>query len=161
MREALAAHDAIFREIVPHHHGVIFKTVGDAICAAFERPDDALRAAVESQRRLTAHAWPEDIGSIRVRMGIHTGMAQERDDDYFGPAVNRVARFMSIAHGGQILVSGSTRELLRHLDIDISLRELGEHRLKDLKEPEPAFQVLADGLVTEFPRSHLSRGTAK
>jgi predicted ATPase len=151
MREALAAHDAIFREIVPHHHGVIFKTVGDAICAAFERPDDALRAAVESQRRLTAHAWPEDIGSIRVRMGIHTGMAQERDDDYFGPAVNRVARFMSIAHGGQILVSGSTRELLRHLDIDISLRELGEHRLKDLKEPEPAFQVLADGLVTEFP----------
>lgn len=151
MRDALAAHDAIFREIVPHHNGVIFKTIGDAICAAFERPDDALRAAVDSQRRLTTRAWSDDIGVFRVRMGIHTGMAQERDDDYFGPAVNRVARFMSIAHGGQILVSGATRELLRHLDIDVTLRELGEHWLKDLKEPEPAYQVLAEGLATEFP----------
>ena len=74
-----------------------FKTVGDAICAAFERPDDALYAAVDAQRRLSAHPWPEAIGEIRVRMGIHTGVAQERDDDYFGRTVNRVARFMSIA----------------------------------------------------------------
>ena len=151
MRDALATHDAIFREIVPHNSGVIFKTVGDAICAAFERPDDALLAAVEAQRRLTAHEWPQDIGSIRVRMGIHTGMAQERDDDYFGPAVNRVARFMSIAHGGQILVSGSTQALLRHANVDVSLRELGEQFLKDLNEPEPAFQVVAEGLATTFP----------
>jgi predicted ATPase/class 3 adenylate cyclase len=151
MRDALAAHDAIFRETVPRNNGVIFKTVGDAVCAAFERPDDALRAAVESQRQLTGHVWPDDIGVVRVRMGIHTGMAQERDDDYFGPAVNRVARFMSIAHGGQILVSGATHELLRHASIDVMLRELGEHRLKDLSEPEAAFQVVAAGLLADFP----------
>jgi predicted ATPase/class 3 adenylate cyclase len=152
MRDALVAHDAIFREIVPQQTGVIFKTVGDAICAAFERPDDALRAAIESQRRLATHPWPQDIGELRVRMGIHTGMAQERDDDYFGRTVNRVARFMSIAHGGQILVSGATAALLRLAPVDgVSLRDLGTHRLKDLSEPEPAFQVLAAGLATAFP----------
>lgn len=152
MREALAAHDAIFREVVPACGGVIFKTVGDAICAAYERADDAVRAAVAAQRRLIAQPWPAEIGAILVRMGIHTGTAQERDDDYFGRSVNRVARFMSIAHGGQILVSGATAALLRNLELDgVSLRDLGEHRLKDLSEPEPAFQVLADGLTIAFP----------
>ena len=85
-------------------------------------------------------------------MGIHTGTAHERDDDYFGRAVNRVARLMSIAHGEQILVSGTTAALLRALEVDgLTLRDLGEHRLKDLAEPEPTFQVIADGLRTEFP----------
>ncbi len=152
MRDALTVHDAIFREVVPACGGVIFKTVGDAICAAFERPDDAVRAAVDAQRRLARQSWPAAIEALRVRMGIHTGTAQERDDDYFGRTVNRVARFMSIAHGGQILVSGTTEALLRHAHLDdISLRALGEHRLKDLSEPEPAFQVIAEGLATAFP----------
>ena len=152
MRVALASHDAIFREIVPARRGVIFKTVGDAICAAFERPEDALYAAVEAQRRLYAHPWPEAIGEIRVRMGIHTGVAQERDDDYFGRTVNRVARFMSIAHGGQILVSGSTAALLRQVDLkDLTLRDLGAHRLKDLAQAEAAFQLVGPGLRVEFP----------
>jgi predicted ATPase/class 3 adenylate cyclase len=152
MRDALGVHDAIFRDVVPACGGAIFKTVGDAICAAFERADDAVRAAVAAQLRLAQQAWPGSIGSIRVRMGIHTGTAQERDDDYFGRTVNRVARFMSIAHGGQILVSGTAEALLRHAQLDdISLRDLGEHRLKDLSEPEPAFQVIAEGLATAFP----------
>ena len=152
MREALAAHDALFREIVPARRGAIFKTVGDAICAAFERAEDALFAAVDAQRRLTAHAWPAETGEIRVRMGLHTGTAQERDDDYFGRTVNRVARLMSIAHGGQILVSGTTARLLQASDLrEFELRDLGSHRLKDLAEPEPTFQVIADGLRIDFP----------
>jgi len=152
MRVALASHDAIFREIVPERRGVIFKTVGDAICAAFERAEDALYAAVDAQRRLATHPWPEAIGEIRVRMGIHSGTAQERDDDYFGRTVNRVARFSSIAHGGQVLVSGSTAALLRHTELDgITLRDLGEHRLKDLAEPEHTYQVVCNGLRLDFP----------
>jgi predicted ATPase/class 3 adenylate cyclase len=152
MRVALASHDAIFREIVPARRGAIFKTVGDAICAAFERPEDALFAAVDAQRRLATHPWPDAVGEIRVRMGIHTGVAQERDDDYFGRTVNRVARFMSIAHGGQILVSGSTAALLRQADLkDLSLRDLGAHRLKDLAQPESTYQVAGPGLRADFP----------
>ena len=153
MRDALATHDAIFREIVPARNRAIFKTVGDAICTAFERADDALYAAVDAQRRLTAHAWPAEIGEIRVRMGIHTGTAQERDDDYFGGTVNRVARFSSIAHGRQILVSGTTEALLRHAALDgLTLRDLGEHRLKDLAQPEPTYQVVGEGLRSRAAR---------
>ena len=96
--------------------------------------------------------WPHDIGEIRVRIGIHTGEAVPHDGDYFGPTVNRVARLMSIAHGGQILLSSSAASGLVGLTPDgVSLRDLGSHRLKDLKQAESTFQVVADGLVLDFP----------
>jgi len=152
MNVALAAHDALFREVVPAHRGTIFKTVGDAICAAFARADDAIAAAIDAQRRLAAHTWPEETGPIRVRMGIHTGQAIERDDDYFGPALNRVARIQGIAHGGQVLITRATASVVEGmLDPSIRLRDLGVHHLKGLAEPETALQIVAPGLEYDFP----------
>lgn len=152
MRDALASHDAILRTTIEAAGGVVFKTVGDAFCAAFHRPYDALNAALDAQRRLGAHHWPDPIAKLSVRMGIHTGSAVEIGGDYFGPTVNRVARFMSIGHGEQILVSGTTAPLLRDvLPQDVTLREAGTHRLKDLDRPEPAYQVIAPGLRADFP----------
>lgn len=152
MRTALADHDAILRNAVESHTGVVFKTIGDAFCAAFVRPEDALAAAVAAQRGLSAHAWTAPIDRLRVRIGIHTGTAIESGGDYYGPTVNRVARLMSLGYGEQILVSGATAQLLRDvLPAQTSLRELGSHRLKGLSQPEVAHQVLADGLRSDFP----------
>jgi predicted ATPase/class 3 adenylate cyclase len=152
MRDALASHDAILRGAIEAAGGVVFKTVGDAFCAAFQRPADALNAALDAQRRLVAHEWRDPIARLRVRMGIHTGSAVEIGGDYFGPTVNRVARFMSIGHGEQILVSGTTAPLLRDvLPQGVTLREAGTHRLKDLDRPEPAYQVVAPDLRADFP----------
>ena len=152
MRDALAEHDDVLRRIAGEHRGIVFKTFGDAFCCAFARPLDAVGAAVAVQRALLAHTWPSDIHEIRVRMGIHTGTAVERDGDYFGPTVNRVARLMSIGNGGQILVSSATAALLRgSLPGDVALRDLGPHRLRDLSQPEPTFQVAASGLRVDFP----------
>jgi predicted ATPase/class 3 adenylate cyclase len=152
MRSALADHDALLRAAVEAHRGLVFKTVGDAVCAAFLRPEDALAAALEAQRGLSGHPWPEPIERLRVRMAIHTGSAVETEGDYFGPTVNRVARLMSIGHGEQILVSSTSALLLRDvLPAQTSLRDLGSHRLKDLSHPEIAYQVVADGLRDDFP----------
>jgi predicted ATPase/class 3 adenylate cyclase len=152
MSDALAAHDALFRAVVAEHDGAIFKTVGDAICAAFARAGDAIAAAIDAQRRLAAQPWPETTGALRVRMGIHTGQAIERDDDYFGPALNRVARVMGIAHGRQVLVTQATAAVLEGvLDAGIRLRELGVHYLKGLIEPEKVYQIEAPGLHADFP----------
>ena len=152
MNVALAAHDALFRDVVPAHRGSIFKTVGDAVCAAFARADDAIAAAIDAQRRLAAQTWPDETGPIRVRMGIHTGQAIERDDDYFGPALNRVARIQGIAHGGQVLITRATASVVEGmLDPSIRLRDLGVHHLKGLAEPETALQIVAPGLEVEFP----------
>ncbi len=153
MREALAAHDALLRRIVEAHRGIVFKTVGDACYCAFDDPADALLAAVESQRVLHAASWPSELGEIRVRMGIHSGQCTLRDGDYFGPAVNRVARLAAVAYGQQILVSGATAALVRDVPADtgIALRDLGSSRLKDLSQPEPTYQVVAEGLRADFP----------
>jgi predicted ATPase/class 3 adenylate cyclase len=152
MRTALADHDLILREAVESQRGVVFKTVGDAFCAAFVRPEDALAAALDAQRRLAAHPWPPPIDRLRVRMGIHTGTAVETAGDYFGPTVNRVARLMSLGYGEQVLVSNAAALLLRDvLPADTSLRDLGAHRLKDLRHAETAYQVVAPGLRTDFP----------
>jgi predicted ATPase/class 3 adenylate cyclase len=152
MNAALAMHDALFREVVPARRGVIFKTVGDAVCAVFERADDAIYAAVDAQRRLPQLSWPSETGALRVRMGIHTGQAIERDNDYFGPALNRVARLMSIAHGGQAITSKATAAVIEGiLDPGVQLLSLGVHRLSDLTEPETAFQLIAEGLSRDFP----------
>jgi predicted ATPase/class 3 adenylate cyclase len=152
MRDALARHDEICRDEVSRHNGVVFKTVGDAICSAFALPGDALGAAIAVQRALHGYAWAPEIGEIRVRMGLHSGECTERDGEYFGPTVNRVARLSSLAYGEQILVSAATAALLRDaLGDGVELRSLGLHRLKDLAQQEPTFQVVAAGLRADFP----------
>ena len=139
MRGAVERHDAIVRGAVGDHGGYVFSTAGDAFAAAFERAGDAISAARVAQHTLAAEPWPDDV-VVRVRMGIHTGEAQERDGDYFGPVLNRAARIMSAGHGGQVLVSASTAALL---DGEV-LVDLGRHRLKDLSEPLGLFQLGSD-----------------
>jgi predicted ATPase/class 3 adenylate cyclase len=146
MRVALATHDEILRSAIASADGLVFSTAGDAFAAAFQAPADAISAAAAAQRDLDRHDWPGGA-SIRVRMGLHTGIAHQRDDDYFGPTLNRAARLMSAAHGGQIVISTATQELLT----DAALVDMGEHRLKDLSRPERVWQLIVEGLTREFP----------
>ena len=140
MQAALERHDHILRTAVEGHGGYIFATGGDGFAVAFNRVGDALAAAVAAQEELGVESWPEGA-SIRVRMGLHTGEAAERQGDYFGPTVNRTARLMATAHGGQIVCTRSTAELV---DSAVGLRSLGEHRLRDLAMAEQVFQVGGD-----------------
>jgi predicted ATPase/class 3 adenylate cyclase len=149
MREALARHDAILREAVESHHGYVVKTTGDGVHAAFGTASDAVEAAIAGQLGLAGAPWSE-TGPLRVRMGIHSGAAELRDGDYYGNAVNRAARLTSAAHGGQIVVSLATEELVR--DGGAELVDLGEHALRDLARPERVFQVVHPGLLREFSR---------
>lgn len=152
MAVALQEHDRVLRDALTRHGGYIFKTVGDAFCCAFNDCTDAVAAAIESERALQLQRWPDEIGEIRVRMGIHAGKVFEHDGDYFGPTVNRVARLMSIAHGGQILLSAAAAAEVADISVaGVELRDLGSHRLKDLKQAEPTYQVVAPGLRAEFP----------
>src|SRR5688572_12347574 len=152
MEVALTRHDALLWEAIEGHGGFVFKTVGDAFCAVFPTALGALEAALAAQRGLFSEAWGEEIGALRARMALHTGTTHERDGDYFGPPVNRVARLLSAGHGGQVLLSSSTQELVRdHLPADTQLRSLGERRLKDLSRPERVFQLTAPDLPSEFP----------
>ena len=151
MSEALSRHDEILRTVIEAHSGHVFKTVGDAFHATFSAASDALEAALEAQRALLNETW-DLTGPLRVRMALHTGAAEERDGDYFGPSLNRVARLLSAGHGGQILLSLATREMVRdRLPDESGLRDLGERRLKDLSSPEHVFQITASGLRSEFP----------
>jgi predicted ATPase/class 3 adenylate cyclase len=151
MHSALARHDAILHRVIEEQEGYVFKTVGDAFCCAFSTATDALAAAIETQRALFTEEWGLE-GGVRVRMALHTGAAEERGGDYFGPPLNRVARLLSAGHGGQVLLSLATQELVRdQLPPDVGLWDLGEQRLKDLFRPERAFQLVADGLPSEFP----------
>ena len=146
MRQSLERHDAIVRRAIEVHGGYVFSTGGDGFAAAFARAGEAVAAAVEAQRGLGAEPWPEDA-PLRVRMGVHTGEVSERDGDYFGSTVNRASRLMGVAHGGQIVVSEATHQLIA----DTEQRDLGEHRLRDLTRPERVFQVLGESLTHEFP----------
>jgi predicted ATPase/class 3 adenylate cyclase/Tfp pilus assembly protein PilF len=151
MQAALARHDELLRRAIEEHGGYIFKTAGDAFCATFPTAPDALEAVLGAQRGLLSSEWGQ-TGPLRVRMALHTGAAEERDGDYFGPPLNRVARLLSAAHGGQVLLSLPTQELVRdQLPAGTSLMDLGEHRLKDLFRPERVFQLLAPELPSEFP----------
>ncbi len=133
---ALARHDELVRASVEGHGGYLFATGGDGFAAAFARAGDAVGAAVALQAGLAAEDWPERA-PIRVRIGLHTGEAEERGGDYFGPAVNRAARVMAVAHGGQVVCLAATAELL----VDAELVDLGEHRLRDLDRAVRVFQV--------------------
>jgi predicted ATPase/class 3 adenylate cyclase len=151
MARALRRHDELLRAAIGPAGGFVFKTVGDAFCAAFVTPRAALDAALVAQRALAAEPWPTGR-PIRVRMSLHTGVCEERDNDYFGPVVNRAARLEAVAHGGQVLVSGATAELLSEtLPGGVALRDLGLHRLKDLGRPERVFQLEAEFLAPDFP----------
>lgn len=151
MQHALARHDEILKSAIEDRGGYVFKTVGDAFCAAFASATDALEAALASQRALLTEAWGEGW-VIRARMALHTGAVEERGGDYFGPPVNRVARLLSAGHGGQTLLSLATQELVRDgLPRGTELRDLGERYLKDLFRPERVFQLLAPGLPSGFP----------
>ena len=151
MRTALARHDTLLRQIIPAHNGFVFKMVGDAVYAAFAIPADAVSAALAAQQAVVAEEWGE-VGPLRVRMALHTGAAQSRDDDYFGPTLNRVARVLSTGYGGQILLSLATLELARDaLPTGASVKDLGEHALKDLLRPEHIFQLCILDLPSEFP----------
>ena len=124
MAQALRRHDEILRAAIEQAGGFVFKTVGDAFCAAFATPQAALAAVLDAQQALCTERWPTSQ-AIRVRMGMHTGVSEERDNDYFGPVVNRTARLNAIAHGGQVLVSGATAELLSEtLPESVALRDL-------------------------------------
>ncbi len=149
MRKALVRHNQILREAIEARDGYVFKTVGDAFCAAFADPAAAVEAALDAQRQLHGEPWGE--AAIKVRMGLHTGPAEERAGDYLGPTLNRVARLMSAGHGGQILLSGMTQDLVYdQLPPQVALHDLGERILKDLVHPEHIYQIVAPGLPTGF-----------
>ncbi|MGI9649253.1 MAG: tetratricopeptide repeat protein [Acidimicrobiia bacterium] len=138
MATSLERHDRLSAEAVEQAGGTLFKTTGDGCCAVFTDAESAIEAALKLREMLDRQAWPESVAPLRVRCGVHTGPAEERGGDYFGPTLNRVARVMAAGHGGQILISDATRRLL---SAPMPLRDLGEHRLRDLLEPEHIFQV--------------------
>jgi predicted ATPase/class 3 adenylate cyclase len=149
--EALAEHRRLLRTAFAEHRGCEVDTQGDAFFYAFPRAHDAVAGAVAAQRALAAHAWPEEL-ALRVRIGIHTGEPMATGEGYVGIDVHRAARVMSAAHGGQVLLTQSTRDLLpEELSDAASLRDLGEHRLKDLTQPQRLYQLLIPGLDTDFP----------
>jgi predicted ATPase/class 3 adenylate cyclase len=162
MESSLAVHDRILREVIEAHDGAVFATAGDSFSAAFRTAVDAVEAAAEAQLRLCSESW---VGQpITVRMGLHTGVAEERDDNYYGPEVTRAARIMSVGHGGQVLLSETTAGLVRDLIAHpLSLKDLGTHDLKGLERSEhffevchPALPVIEEPLATTSTRrSHL------
>jgi predicted ATPase/class 3 adenylate cyclase len=151
MASAVESHDRLLADAIARCNGYVFKTVGDAFCATFDRVSEAATAAIEAQRALDAADF-EAVGSLDVRMAIHVGEAHERDADYFGPAVNRVARLLGTGHGGQILFSGAAERLLRdRLAPGYSTLDLGDHVLQDLPGTERIFQLTGPGLRAAFP----------
>jgi predicted ATPase/class 3 adenylate cyclase/Tfp pilus assembly protein PilF len=153
MREATIRHDALIEAAVAQWGGIVVRPrgEGDSRFAVFTRATDAIAAAEAIQRALFAEPWAVP-SPVRVRIALHTGEADLRDGDYYGPAVNRCARLRSVAHGGQTLVSQVTYDLTRDaLPGGVSLRDLGEHNLKDLKRTEHVYQLVIAGLPAEFP----------
>ncbi len=153
MKAALEKHDALITRAVESNGGHVIKSTGDGIHAVFDSPTDALSATIQAQQALQAEPWDEiKPGKLKVRMGVHSGEAQLRAGDYFGESLNRTARLMSVGHGEQILVSSVSVQLLQErLPTDAALRDLGEHRLKDLVKPEHVYQVIHPALPSSFP----------
>jgi predicted ATPase/class 3 adenylate cyclase len=153
MEQALACHDRIVAESVAAHRGRLLKHKGegDSTFVVFARASDAAAAALACQRAFTSEAWP-DGAELRVRIAIHTGEAELRDGDYFGPTVNRTARLRGTAHGGQIVMSQATADLVRDcLPDGAALNDLGTHRLPDLGRPETVFGLAHPDLASKFP----------
>jgi predicted ATPase/class 3 adenylate cyclase len=151
MRLAVARHDHLLRGEIVQRGGHVFRTAGDAFFAAFASPADAIAAALAAQRALATEDF-SSVGGLAVRMAIHAGPVEARDGDYFGPGINRCARLLSVAYGGQILISGGAAEMASgYLPQQSSLMDLGLHRLKNIPEPESVHQLVAPGLRWKFP----------
>lgn len=143
---AIAGHERLLRRVVGASSGVVVKGTGDGVLAVFSSANDALAAAVEIQLEVGR------LGAVSSRVGLHTGEAEARDGDYYGVALNRCQRVMSIGHGGQILLTLATEEVLtRPLPDGVVLIEVGRHRLRDVSEPMVLFQVTHPGLRSDFP----------
>src|SRR5437870_611901 len=144
-------HAAIVRRAIAEGGGVEVGTQGDSFFVAFSSPVGALRAAVAAQQGLAAHDWSHGA-RVRARMGLHTGEGVPGGDDYVGIDVNRAARIADAAHGGQVIVSDATRGLVEHaLPEWVSLRDLGEHRLKDIVHTDHLHDLVIEGLPADFP----------
>jgi len=151
MRAALARHDTLARDAVESLHGLVVKTTGDGIHAAFNDPLDGIRAALKLQQTLADPGATAGV-ALAVRCGLHAGIVESRNSDFFGSAVNRAARIMNAAHGGQILVSQTAVDLIGdRVAGEIALRDLGLVRLRDLAHPERLYQVVHPTLRQSFP----------
>ena len=153
MGQTLAAHDRIIADAVTGHRGSLLKQKGegDSTFSVFARASDAAAAAIACQRAMASMAWPEG-SELRVRIAVHTGEAELRDGDYYGPTVNRTARLRATAHGGQIVLSQAAADLVRDkLPNGIDLNDLGVHRLPDLGRPETVFGLVHPELPSTFP----------
>jgi predicted ATPase/class 3 adenylate cyclase len=160
MPAALARHDELLAAAVAGHGGTVFKHTGDGVCAVFGTARAASAAAVAAQRALLAEDWGE-VGALTVRMAVHTGTAGYRDGDWFGPALNRTARVLATAHGGQVVVSLAAEELVRDdLPPKVELVDLGEYPLRDLARTERVFQLTHPDLPSVFPPLR-SQGTQR
>lgn len=158
--DLLAACRALLRSAFQKQRGHEVDMQGDAIFAVFARASDALSAAVAAQRALAAYSWPQGV-AVRVRMGLHTGEPSRVTEGYVGLDVHRAARIMSAAHGGQVLLSQTTRDLVAHDGTEGgSLRDLGEHRLKDFEQAMRLYQVVIPGLPADFPPLNTLDGRA-
>jgi WD40 repeat protein/class 3 adenylate cyclase len=147
MRAALAEHDALLRAAIEGHGGHVFKTVGDSFFAVFGQARNAVQAAIDAQCALQKH-----LPQVRVRMALHSGTAEVREGDYFGPALNRVARILTAGHGGQILLSKAAADRLGTMfPPETRLQSLGVHRLRDLADTEGIYQLQSPGLSSDFP----------
>ena len=153
MKTALAQHDDTLKQAIESNDGRVIKTTGDGFHAVFSTAIDAANAALDAQKVFqTSEAFKTLEVSLRVRMGLHTGEAEFRDNDYFGGTLNRAARIMSIWHGGQILISEITLQVAsEHLPADVSTLDLGQHYLKGLSRLEHIFQLNAPNLQQDFP----------
>jgi len=153
MKAALAKHDAILKKAIESNHGHIIKTTGDGVHAVFTTALDGINASINAQRELQTSGFLKNSGvSLPARMGLHTGEAELRDNDYYGSTLNRAVRIMSAGHGGQILITDVTAQVVReHLPADVTLLDLGEHHLKGLLRAEKIHQVNTPDLQIEFP----------
>ena len=148
--EVLAEHQRILRAAFAAHHGREVDTQGDSFFVAFRRAKDAVSAAIDAQRDLAAGSWPAGT-EVKVRMGLHTGEPQVGKERYVGLGVHKAARIGAAGHGGQVLLSRTTRELVEdEVPPGVTIRDLGERRLKDLERPERLSQLMIDGLPSEF-----------
>jgi len=147
----LEACRSLLRAAFLEYHGHEVDTQGDAFFVAFARASDAVAAAVTAQSTLASHPWPQGT-TVRVRMGLHTGEPSQTSEGYVGLDLHRAARIMSAGHGGQVLLSQTTRDLVEHtLPQGVSLLDVGVHRLKDLQQPSQLFQLIIAGLPADFP----------
>src|SRR5512145_988227 len=148
----IAEHDQLLRDVWQKYHGSVVGTQGDSFFVAFPRAVDGVNAAMEAQRVLHAHDWTDGV-KVRVRMGLHTGEPQiGASDNYVGIDVHRAARIAAAGHGGQVLISQHTYDLVKgELPDEVIVQDLGEHRLKALRQPQHLYQLVSAGLPSDFP----------